>query len=284
MRVERADRRLGLRLTVAAAATVALGIPFLLLALLVRGDWGPLVRVDTAVARDLNEVAHGSEPLVVALKTASIVFGPEVFRVAAVLVAIWLFTRRRRRLAARTLVTSLVGGLLGPVLKAIVGRARPALDDPVAHAGGLSFPSGHALGSVVGVGVLLLVLGPLLTVRRRRTAWVAGVLVVLLVGFARVGLGVHYLSDVVAGWVLGVAWLGLTSAAFEGWRRDVDRPPSPVAQAEPEVAEDLPERRAGRKESSRGRPAGAGQADWSCADASGDQPAATPGRPRRLHR
>jgi membrane-associated phospholipid phosphatase len=71
------------------------------------------------------------------------------------------------------------------------------------------------------------------------------VLAVLTVCFARVGLGVHYLSDVSAGVLIGVAWLAVTSAVFEWWRRDVGLPPAPVTEAEPEVAEGVPEPRAG---------------------------------------
>lgn len=234
-RTSRADRRLELRLAVALLATVALGLPFLLLALLVRGRWEPLLRFDTSVEEAANELARSTDGLVAAMKVVAVVGDPNVFRAAAVVVAIWLFRRRRVRLAAWTLVTSLVGGVLSPLLKEVVGRARPALAEPVAYAGGQSFPSGHATGSMIGVGVLLLVLGPLLPRRRQRYLWAAGVAVVLLIGADRVILGVHYPSDVVAGWVVGLAWLAVSAAAFEAWRRDVGLPPSPPLEAEPDV-------------------------------------------------
>jgi undecaprenyl-diphosphatase len=233
MRMGWADRRLVIRLAIAAVAAFGLGLPFLLLAVLVRGRWDPLLRVDTTVARELNELARSSGALVRALDVVAVVFDPNVFRVAAVGVAVWLFVRRRPRLAVWTLVTSLVGGLLGALLKLVVGRARPVLDDPVAHAGGSSFPSGHAFGSVVGCGVLLLVLSPLLSAGWRRAAWTLAVVIVLLVGFDRIALGVHYLSDVVAGWVVGLGWVALTVAVFEAWRRDVGLPPTPPTEPEP---------------------------------------------------
>jgi membrane-associated phospholipid phosphatase len=117
----------------------------------------------------------------------------------------------------------------------------------VATAPGRSFPSGHALNSLVGCGVLLLVLSPLLASVWRRVARAAAGLIVLLVGFARVGLGVHYLTDVVAGWTIGAAWLLVTAAIFEAWRRDVGLRPVPVheLEAEPEIAEGVPEPRTG---------------------------------------
>jgi hypothetical protein len=60
---------------------------------------------------------------------------------------------------------------------------------------------------------------------------------VLLTGFDRVGLGVHYVSDVLAGWVVALACLAGTSAAFEVWRREEGRQPStPDEGVEPEAA------------------------------------------------
>jgi undecaprenyl-diphosphatase len=82
---------------------------------------------------------------------------------------------------------------------------------------------------------------PLLPGVWRRVALVVAVVVPLAVGFARVGLGVHYLSDVVAGELLGLAWVVITTVAFEAWRRDVGLPPSEPTEAEPELAEGRPE-------------------------------------------
>lgn len=241
-RVQRADRRLGLRLALALVATVGLGVPVLLLALLVRAKWGPLVRLDTSVAAGLHELALRNAWLVDALEAVSLVIGPFVLRPVVMLVALWLLVRRRRvRLASWVLVTLWGGALLGVVLKEVVGRARPDLLDAVSTAGGRSFPSGHALGGTVACGLLVLVLGALLPRAWRAVAWAAAVLAVVAVCFARVGLGVHYLTDVLAGVVVGVAWLAVTSAVFEWWRRDVGLPPAPATETEPELAEGVPE-------------------------------------------
>jgi membrane-associated phospholipid phosphatase len=245
-RVGRADRRLGLRLGLALIATLGLGVPFTLLAVLVRAEWDPLIRLDTSVAEGLNRVALRNDWLVHTLEAVSFVIGPFVLRPVVTLVALWLLVRERRvRLAGWVLVAIWGSALLTVVLKEVVDRARPDLVDAVSTAGGRSFPSGHALGGTVACGLLVLVLGPLLPRRWRPAAWVAAGLAVLAVCFARVGLGVHYVTDVTAGVVLAVAWLAVTSAVFEWWRRDVGLPPAPATEAEPELGEGVPEPRAG---------------------------------------
>jgi undecaprenyl-diphosphatase len=242
-----------MRLAVCLAAAVVLGVPFLLLALLVRDNWSPLVRLDTSVAGRMHVVALQHPWLVTLLKVISDVFDPITFRVVTTALAVLLFWRRRRRLAIWVLVTVWAAALLGVLLKAVVGRARPDLVDAVATAPGRSFPSGHALTSMVGCGVLLLLVTPLLRRRRwRAVALAVAILIPLVVAFARVGLGVHYLSDVVAGGLLGLGWVVVTAAAFEAWRRDVGLPPAPPTEAEPELADDVPEPGDGVRQPSSG--------------------------------
>jgi membrane-associated phospholipid phosphatase len=237
----RADRRLVLRLALGLAAAIVLGVPFLLLALLVRDKWSPLINLDTTVADRLHVIALQQHWLVTLLKGVSMVFDPIVFRVVTTAVAVLLFWQGRRRLAIWTLVTIWGAALLGQLLKIGVGRARPDLVEAVATAPGRSFPSGHALTSTVGCAVLLLLVTPLLGRRWRAVAIAVAVVVPLVVGFSRVGLGVHYLSDVVAGELLGLGWVVVTAAAFEAWRRDVGLPPAPPTEIEPEIAENVPE-------------------------------------------
>ena len=237
----RADRRLVLRLALGLAAAVVLGVPFLLLALLVRANWSPLVQLDVSVAERMHAIALDQHWLVTLLKAISDVFDPITFRVVTTAVALLLFWRGRRRLAIWTLVTIWGAALLGVLLKVVVDRARPDLVDAVATAPGRSFPSGHALTSTVGCAVLLLLVTPLLRRQWRVVAIVAAILIPLVVAFARVGLGVHYLSDVVAGELLGLGWVVLTAAAFEAWRRDVGLPPAPPTEAEPELGDNVPE-------------------------------------------
>ena len=74
----------------------------------------------------------------------------------------WLLWRRLPRLALFVVVTVAGSAVLNQVVKVSVDRSRPVLPDPVAHASGLSFPSGHAQAALVGYSVLLLVFLPVL--------------------------------------------------------------------------------------------------------------------------
>ena len=121
-------------------------------------------------------------------------------------------TRRRWRLAVYLLVAGAGALVLDPVLKSLVGRLRPVVAHPVAHGNGDSFPSGHSLSSIVCYGAILLVFLPA-THGRWRRAFVAGIItLVALIGISRILLGVHYVSDVLGGWALGIAWLVVVAA------------------------------------------------------------------------
>jgi membrane-associated phospholipid phosphatase len=223
-----AVERYGVRLALTGLALFLVGVPFALLLLAVQQNWAPLRDLDRDVAAGLHEIALREDGLVDTLRFVSDIGGPTSFRVAAAVLALWLLRRGARRLAVWLLVTSFGGALLVVAVKAAVNRARPALPDPVETAASASFPSGHAFGSLVGAGVLLLVLLPRARPARRRMWWWLSGIVVVAVGFSRIGLGVHYVTDVVAGWVLGVAWLAATIAVFQAWRADVGARPRPV--------------------------------------------------------
>jgi undecaprenyl-diphosphatase len=134
------------------------------------------------------------------------------------------------------------GGFIGLLVKTVVERARPSLEDPVARAPGFSFPSGHAMTATTSFAVLLLVLLPMVPRSLRALCWGAAVLSVLGVGFTRVALGVHWFSDVLGGWLLGLTVVALTAWAFEAWRADTGRPPVDVGEGlEPELTDERPE-------------------------------------------
>lgn len=214
------EARLERRLVLASTAFVATAVPVALLGYAATHGWAPLHRLDSGTAHDLHSWAVREPHVVGFLKGVSTLLGPWVLRAVTVVVVVALVVRRQRRLALWVGTTVAVAGILGFVIKDIVARARPVLPDPVAAAGGYSFPSGHALNSFVIVGVFVLLALPVVPRRWRPLVWVAAAAVVVLVGFARVALGVHYVSDVVGAWLIGAGLIAVTVLAFETWRRD----------------------------------------------------------------
>ncbi|MBA2283274.1 MAG: phosphatase PAP2 family protein [Actinomycetota bacterium] len=232
--------RYGVRTALFAIAVVLATIPFGVLLQQVTTE-GRLTELDTSAARWLHERVRDNEAAVAVLEVISFI-GKPVFLGGMIAIAVlWLLRSGARRLATFLLVTSIVGGLVDTAIKVAVGRPRPQLDEPLASAFGQSFPSGHAMGSVFCLGALLLAFMPAIPRRWRGPLVGAAVAVCLAIGFSRLALGVHYITDVVGGYVLGVAWLCASVAAFEVWREDRGRRPTdPLHEGvEPEEAAEL---------------------------------------------
>lgn len=119
----------------------------------------------------------------------------------------WLLLRRRRRTALFVLVATVGGVALGHGLKTAFGRERPTIVPHLMEESSLSFPSGHSMMS----SVVYLTLGALLArsvPRRREKIYlvVAAAMLSVAIGVSRVYMGVHYPTDVLAGWSAGTAW------------------------------------------------------------------------------
>jgi undecaprenyl-diphosphatase len=183
---------------------------------LVFGGWSPLHRLDGRITDRAHAYAVEHPGWVRVNSLWTDVFAPNPLRVAVLLLAVWLFRRHATRLVAWVAVVMVVGGLSGPLVKLAVGRERPDLLDPVAAAPGYAFPSGHALNATLAAGVLLVVLLPATRGRpgRRAALWGAAVALAGLTGATRIALGVHWTSDVLAGWLLGVAVLSAALVAL----------------------------------------------------------------------
>lgn len=208
--------RFGLRVTLFAVAIVLVAVPLLLLWIQVATE-GPLTRVDTELSEDLHGMVLGSPALERSFRAITLLGDPPVLYAAAFVAAIFFWRRGSRRIAIYLVSTNLVGGVINSTVKTIVARARPVFEDPIGQASGYSFPSGHTLAATVGFGSLLLASMPLLPRRLRVPSIVAYLVLVALVATSRLALAVHYLSDVLAGFVLGVAWLAAATAAFAIW-------------------------------------------------------------------
>ncbi len=140
----------------------------------------------------------------------SLLGGPPTIAGGVILAAV-LLMRRRLRLATGLLLAAVGGGgLLDWILKQIFMRPRPDFPNAFYHESGYSFPSGHAMISVLFYGCLAYILARLIGKWKWRVALaMAGLALALLIGFSRLYLGVHYLTDVLAGWAAGAAWLGV---------------------------------------------------------------------------
>jgi undecaprenyl-diphosphatase len=219
---------------------MAVVVGALALALAVQIAAAPVVRVDQAVAGDLNAVVAPYPWLVTLLQVLTTPGSAITAWVVLTTLTLALLARRKRRLALYVAVTGLGAATLSPLLKQLVARLRPVVPEPVATAAGPSFPSGHTFAVTVWVGVVLLVLLPAVPPRHRRATVAAGVALVVLVGLTRLALGVHFLSDVLGGWLVGTAWLLVTATAFRSWRRREGLAARPVMDGlTPEAASDL---------------------------------------------
>ena len=198
---------------------LVLAVAFALILALVAAEWGPLRSFDRTVIAEVNGWVSGRPLVVSTLHVLTDLGGSQAAWLLLPLATIWLLLRQAPATATYVAVTGAGLGVLNWGTKALVDRVRPVVDAPVADAPGMSFPSGHAMGSAVTYGVLLLVFLPAVPQRWRRPVIAAVGALVLVVGLTRVGLGVHYPSDVVAGWVFGVLWLAVSTVSFRRWRR-----------------------------------------------------------------
>jgi undecaprenyl-diphosphatase len=133
-------------------------------------------------------------------------------------VAVTFFYLKGWRLSAMLLLVSTAGSaVLTNVLKSVFERARPELFESGYHASFYSFPSGHATVAVGFYGMLTVVLAYRLHGRARWAVAISGLLVVLLIGFSRLYLGVHYPTDIVAGYLAALLWLVCVCAVYALW-------------------------------------------------------------------
>jgi membrane-associated phospholipid phosphatase len=145
--------------------------------------------------------------------------GSTVVLATLCLVGVILLGWRRHWREALFLSVSLVGSLaLMQSLKLIFHRPRPQLDWAQAPPE-YSFPSGHSMNAVVFYGAIALIVWTLCGPRAGRIAALVTIVLALLIGASRIYLGVHYFTDVAGGFLAGVAWLLIVSAAFEGGLR-----------------------------------------------------------------
>jgi membrane-associated phospholipid phosphatase len=150
-------------------------------------------------------------PAFVAVLHAFTDFGSGEWIGIIVSVLVLFFAWKRWWPSLVTLIVAVPGGmLLNEWVKVLVHRQRPFLDGPFVDWSGYSFASGHTIGATLLYGQLLLFILPCLKSRHWRLMSVFGAAcLIALVGFSRIALGAHFLTDVLAAIFFGIIWLAL---------------------------------------------------------------------------
>lgn len=190
---------------------------------------GGTQKFDNAVLLWMN--AHASPFLTgIALDITALGAGTTVWFVVGV-ASVFLWTSRHRYSALLLWVSMLGSGLINMAMKLSFNRPRPRLFPwRVPYAGLSSFPSGHSMTSMVAYSTLAFLVARLVPSHflRRFTIIVAGVMIVLI-GLSRMYLGVHYPTDVLAGFATGLAWASFCALGIEALRYFRARKPEVVA-------------------------------------------------------
>ncbi|MFJ9209832.1 phosphatase PAP2 family protein [Streptomyces sp. NPDC102264] len=192
-------------LTGAGAVATLLAVLSGMLTVLVVAEWAPLISFDRWVADGLHRRAVDEPGATWANRVLTDwVWDPWMMRLLTAVAVITLWLRHERLLALWTTGTAALGAAVSQGVKAAVDRERPRWPDPVDSAHFAAFPSGHAMTAAVTCGLLLWL------ARRHgaggrlwRTAVVVAAVSVAGAGLTRLWLGVHWGTDVMAGWLFG---------------------------------------------------------------------------------
>lgn len=199
-------------------ATLMIGEDFVELAVLLRQESPVMLDLDQSVYRWAASMR--SDPATLFFVAFTHFGGPLGMTIVALGVAALLYVRGHRGLAWYVVITGALGALMNVGLKALFERARPDLAEALRQAHGYSFPSGHAMGSMIVLGSLAYVMARSWGPWRLRSATIALLIAsILAVGISRVYLGVHWISDIAAGFAAGFVWLVVATVTFEAfWR------------------------------------------------------------------
>lgn len=190
-------------------------IPFLIIIVIITFNMNTIQHIDNRVT--LSIISWRTPQLSSFFSAVTILANPtSVVATVLILTIIAYVLTKRFHLPLWIILTNSIGSLgLNPLVKNIVQRSRPDEELRLVQEASYSFPSGHAFASMVAFGcVILLLLLFLKPSAFRGVLIVLSFVTILLIGFSRIFLGVHYLSDVVAGFSLGLFWLFISLSIF----------------------------------------------------------------------
>jgi undecaprenyl-diphosphatase len=176
------------------------------------------IRVDTTVETRVHTWFQAAG--IRALKAISFFGGTPFLAAAAAAVAVYLARLPAPR-RLRAFLLAVVGAEVWvQVLKQVFRRARPDLFDPLTRAIGFSFPSGHSTLSAAFYGAVAGLAAASCRSKRCAARFLSlGMAAIVLIGFSRIALGVHWPTDVLGGWSLGFGWLALVFGVAEARAR-----------------------------------------------------------------
>jgi undecaprenyl-diphosphatase len=173
---------------------------------------GDGARLDRAIMLALRVPGHPDQPagpawLPSAMRDVTALGSTTVLSMIVIVTTSFLALLRRYRAAALVLAATILGASLVTLVKALVSRARPDIVERLMVETSHSFPSGHSANSAIVYLTLATLLFPVVRERRMRVFLLAvALLLVGAIGVSRVYLGVHWPSDVLAGWAFGSLW------------------------------------------------------------------------------
>ena len=178
---------------------------------------GSIVQLDVPFANTIHRAALQGQPFVREIMIFGYYLGEHVIFLIGAGLAIY-FLRKRFWPELTMVVVAWAGeGLLWIILSRTFDRPRPIFDVPVWHQmTSPGFPSGHAISAVMCYGLVAYLLVPKIASSFwKAVVIILAVLAILLIGFSRIYIGDHYLTDVLAGIALGIAWSGLVYTSVE---------------------------------------------------------------------
>ncbi len=154
-----------------------------------------------------------------------------VLVIIVLIASVFLWQTKHKWSTYLLLLATLGGKLLNTLLKLFYDRPRPSIVESLAVVHSPSFPSGHAMSSMVVYGSVAYLVGRLEPgPHMKRTTWAVAAIVIVAIGVSRMYLGVHYLSDVVAGFMAGLAWVGFLIATMRALQYFAERRPETHAE------------------------------------------------------
>jgi membrane-associated phospholipid phosphatase len=178
---------------------------------------GPLIQSDVPVSNAVHQMALQSSPLIRNVMISGFYIGEQVIVAIGALLLIYFVINRQWPELFMVVIAWAGEGAMWIVLSQAYNRPRPEFAVPVWHQmTSPGFPSGHSISAVMCYGLLAYLLMPAI----RASFWkavviVAAILVILFIGYSRIFVGDHYLTDVLAGFALGIAWSGFVYTLVE---------------------------------------------------------------------